>query len=101
MPSNDIQIHIIISNGTRMATRAYGRDQKGWYCEMSMTEHCDGTPISDPQQLDECLDLTSIDHAVADALMSVHAAFGVMLERGERLPDLVPVEVPVQRSPLN
>jgi hypothetical protein len=99
MPSKNIQIHIIISNEKRMATRAYGRDEKGWYCEMSMAEHCEGAPIT--EQPEDSFDLSCLDHAVADALMAVHAAFGVMLEPGERLPDLVPVEAPAQRSTLN
>jgi hypothetical protein len=101
MPSKNVQIHIVISTDTRMATRAYGRDEKGWYCEMSTSEHCDGAPVTEHET--EPFDLSCTDHAVADALMAVHAAFGVMLEPGERLPNLVPVELkaPTQGSTLN
>ena len=98
MAQHPVQIHIVISTENRMATRAYCRDEHGWYCQPSATEHCEGTSISETE--DEELVLSCSQEAVADALLAVHAAFGLMLGPGERLPDLVPVSVK-QDSTLN
>lgn len=98
MAQHPVQIHIVISTDKRMATRAYCRDEHGWYCQPSATEHHEGAPVHEIDE--EEVVLPGSQEAVADALMAVHAAFGLMLAPGERLPDLVPVSVK-QDSTLN
>ena len=98
MAQHPVQIHIVVSTNNRMATRAYCRDENGWYAQPSATDHCEGSPVRETE--DEELVFHDSQEAVADALMAIHAAFGLMLAPGERLPDLVPVSAN-QGSTLN
>ena len=92
MAQHPVQIHIVVSTDKRMATRAYCRDEHGWYCQQSATNHCDGSPLSDGDH-DLELMLEDSQEAVADAMLALHAAFAAMLAPGEKLPELVQMPV--------
>jgi len=98
MAQHPVQIHIVISTDSRLSSRTYMRDEDGWYCQESAADHKEGSPSGTAHERE--FDLECPQQAVADALMAVHAAFGLMLGPGERLPDLVPVAVK-QDSTLN
>jgi hypothetical protein len=88
MPAHPVQIHILITHDSGCtAERTYLRDEDGWAL-LTRVMRPDGNP--------ECENEDSIEHtneALMDALLAVHAAFGMMLGPDDaHLPQLVPVD---------